>query len=210
MIQCLLIGKLAASRPDDCGSHVQPLTYAGTGLLPWEAGLADERRVSLVLNGYRDQAEEQRPGPDGEGQAQDGGRMSLEEAWEDVARTEELARKREQSKRQKAADQVALWNEFMERERREIKLRQDGQLARHLGAPLPGELPDALQRLAAHDQKQAELGLVALMSGGNTVYKPLEDLVPEDMPARIAANRLRTTWLKERRDEWLGRGEAPA
>ena len=170
----------------------------------------DERRVSLVLNGYRGQAEEQRPGPDGEDQVQDGGRMSLEEAWEDVARTEELARKREESKRQKAADQVALWNEFMETERQEIKLRQDGQLARHLGAPLPGELPDALQRLAAHDQKQAELGLVALMSGGNTVYKPLEDLVPEDMPARIAANRLRTTWLKERRDEWLGRGEAPA
>jgi hypothetical protein len=59
-------------------------------------------------------------------------------------------------------------------------------------------------------ETQAERGLVALMSGGNTVYKPLEDLQPEDMPARIAANRLRVTWLKERRDEWLGRGEAPA
>ena len=74
-----------------------------------------------MLNGYRGQAEEQRPGPDGEDRAPEGGRLSLEEAWEDVARMEELARKREESKRQKAADQVALWNEFMETERREIR-----------------------------------------------------------------------------------------
>jgi hypothetical protein len=48
---------------------------------------------------------------------------------------------------------------------------------------------------------------VALTSGGKTFYKAIDDLDPEDMPARIAANRLRTTWLKERRDGWLGRGE---
>lgn len=171
----------------------------------------DERRVSLVLNGDRSLAEETRPELEGEDRPrEEGGRLSLEEAWEDVEKLKELARKREDSKRQKAADQVALWHDFMATERREIELRKDGQLARHLGAPLPGELPAALRQLAAHDQTQAELGLVALMSGGTTVYKPLEDLSPEDMPARIAANRLRTTWLKERRDEWLGRGEAPA
>ena len=67
-----------------------------------------------------------------------------------------------------------------------------------------------LRRLSAHDQTQAERGLVALMSGGNTVYKALEDLGPDDMPARIAANRLRISWLKERRDQWRGRGETPA
>jgi hypothetical protein len=38
-------------------------------------------------------------------------------------------------------------------------------------------------------------------------YKPLEELSPKDMPARVAANRLRTKWLKERRDGWLGRGD---
>jgi hypothetical protein len=32
----------------------------------------------------------------------------------------------------------------MEAERREIVQRQNGQLARHLGEPLPGELPAAL------------------------------------------------------------------
>ena len=168
----------------------------------------DRRRVTLVLNGDHGPAEESRP--NGANEAPDGGRLGLDEAWEDVLRQQELVRKRAESKRQKAEDQATLWREFMETERREIKLRQDGQLARHLGAPLPGELPAALRQLAAHDQTQAERGLVALMSGGNTVYKPLEDLQPEDMPARIAANRLRVTWLKERRDEWRGRGEAPA
>jgi hypothetical protein len=158
--------------------------------------------------------EESGPGSNGVERAPEDGRLGLEAAWEDhrqeqELKQQELARKREESKRQKAADQVALWNEFMETERREIKLRQDGQLARHLGAPLPGELPAQLRQLAEHDQTQAKRGLVALMSGGNTVYKPLEDLQPEDMPARIAANRLRTTWLKERRDEWLGRRDTP-
>jgi hypothetical protein len=72
-----------------------------------------------------------------------------------------------------------------------------------LGEPLPGELPALLNKLAAEDRRQAERGLVALMSGGKTSYKYIADLEPDDMPARIAANRLRTTWLKERRDEWL-------
>jgi hypothetical protein len=170
----------------------------------------DERRVSLVLNGDHGTVEESRPEPDGTNQTLEGGRLGLEEAWEDVLRQQELVRKRAESKRQKAEDQETLWREFMEMERREIKQRQEGQLARHLGAPLPGELPAQLRQLAEHDQTQAKRGLVALMSGGNTVYKPLEELQPEDMPARIAANRLRITWLKERRDEWLGRGEAPA
>lgn len=174
------------------------------------AGPVDERRISLVLNGDRSLAAERRPEQNGTEPTQEEGRLGLEEAWEDVERQKELVRKRIESKRQKAEDQATLWREFMETERSEIKLRRDGQLAKALGAPLPGELPAMMQRLTAHDQIQAERGLVALMSGGNTVYKPLEELQPEDMPARIAANRLRTTWLKERRDEWLGRGEAPA
>ncbi len=45
------------------------------------------------------------------------------------------------------------------------------------------------------------------MSGGKVSYKHVEELSEKDMPARIAANRLRTTWLKERQDGWLGRGD---
>ena len=43
------------------------------------------------------------------------------------------------------------------------------------------------------------------MSGGKVLYKLLEELSPKDMAARAAANTLRTTWLKERRDGWLAR-----
>ena len=95
----------------------------------------------------------------------------------------------------------------MQKERQALELRKDGQLAKLLGEPLQGEPSAALRRLASEDQKQAEEGLVALMSSGKVFYKHLEELSEEDMPARIAANRLRTTWLKERFDGWLGHGE---
>ena len=64
-----------------------------------------------------------------------------------------------------------------------------------------------LERLVDEDRRQAEDGLVALMSMGKPHYKRVAELCPEDMPARGAAIRLRTTWLKERRDAWLAREE---
>jgi hypothetical protein len=112
------------------------------------------------------------------------------------AREEELSRAR-----------LAAWTLFMRAERRELELRKDGQLGRLLGEPQPGEPAAALRRLASEDRRQAEEGLVALMSNGKVSYKHVEELTEQDMPARVAANRLRTTWLKERLDGWLGRGE---
>ena len=140
-------------------------------------------------------------------QARERSRIRFAAAWTAAIRQEELARKREQTRKRKEAEEVAAWKRFVRTERRQLQLRKDGQLARLLGEPLSGELPAMLQRLVSEDQRQAERGLVALMSGGKTFYKDIDDLAPEDMPARIAANRLRTTWLKERRDEWLGKGE---
>ena len=64
-------------------------------------------------------------------------------------------------------------------------------------------MPAALWRLASQDRRQAKEGLVALLRGGKVSYKRLDDLTREDRPARIAANKLRSTWLKERRDGWL-------
>ena len=119
--------------------------------------------------------------------------------------TADDVRKREREQ-EKAQAQVAAWELFMETERQELRLRQDGQLGRLLGEPQPGEAPAALERLADEDQRQAQDGLVALMSMGKVCYKHLDELSPEDMPARAAANRLRTTWLKERRDGWLASG----
>jgi hypothetical protein len=65
-----------------------------------------------------------------------------------------------------------------------------------------------LRRLAREDQSQAEAGLVALTSNGNVYYKRVDELKEGDMAARIAADRLRTTWLKERRDGWLAYGRS--
>jgi hypothetical protein len=58
-----------------------------------------------------------------------------------------------------------------------------------------------LQQLSSEDQRQAEEGLVALMSDGEVYFKRLDELTPEDRPARIAAKRLRTAWIKERQAE---------
>ena len=142
-----------------------------------------------------------------------GGRLSelrdeREELWQgDLVRQAAQERKQEQAEERSRAQQAAAWERFMQEELRELELRKGGQLARLLGEPLPGEPPAALERLALEDQRQAEEGLVALMSSGKVSYKHLDELSEKDRPARIAANRLRTTWLKERQDGWLGRGD---
>src|SRR5215203_2847428 len=119
------------------------------------------------------------------------------------ARREERSRVQQE---QRSQARFATWKEFMQEERRELELRKDGQLAKMLGEPLPGEPPALMLQLASEDRKQAEEGLVALMSDGEVFYKPLEDLSLGEMPARIAATSSRTAWLKERQeDRWFGR-----
>ncbi len=121
------------------------------------------------------------------------------ERWpEDLARKQALERSRARAEDRSRARRAAF-ESFMREELRELELRKDGQLAKLLDKPLPA----ALLRLVSEDRRQAEEGLVALMSNGRVFYKHLEELTEEDMPARVAANRLRTTWLKERLDGWL-------
>jgi hypothetical protein len=181
----------------------------------------EEIRRILVLNSNHHQEEQNHPAPYQDKKAskwqedltrgrrreraRQRARARLAAAWIAAFEQENLAHKREQVEKRKQVEQTAVWDQFTQTERRELELRKDGQLAKLLGEPLPGELPATLQRLASEDQSQAERGLVALMSGGKTSYKYIVDLCPEDMPARIAANRLRSTWLKERRDRWLAR-----
>lgn len=78
-----------------------------------------------------------------------------------------------------------------------------GQPGELLGKPLPGEPLEALRRLTRIVDRPKRVCLVALMSVGKLFYEHLEELMPEDMPARIDAERLRTTWLKERQDVWI-------
>jgi hypothetical protein len=122
------------------------------------------------------------------------------------AELEERSRLREE---ERSRARKAAWESFMRKERREVELRKDGQLAGLLGEALAGEPPAALRRLAREDQRQAEAGLVALTSNGKTFYKLVEELTEGDMAARIAAARLREAWLKERRDRWLDYGGGP-
>src|SRR5215212_6608360 len=124
---------------------------------------------------------------------------------------EDLPRKRAEERRRARREErrharLAAWKEFMQEERRELELRKGGQLARMLGEPLPREPRAEMLRLASEDRKQAEEGLVALMSDGEVFYKHLEDLSLGDVPTRIAATSSRTAWLKERQeDRWFGR-----
>ena len=121
-------------------------------------------------------------------------------------RQEKLEERRRLSKEERIRARKAAWESFMRKERRELELRKEGQLAGLLGEALAGESPAALGRLALEDQRQAEEGLVALTRSGKMYYKLLEELTEEDMGARIAAARLREAWLKERRDGWLDYG----
>ena len=164
-------------------------------------------RTYLMSNEHSVDGGRKEPGNDVRELARERSRAMFADAWVAAARQKELARKREQTRKRKLAEEAAAWKHFVGTERRQLQLRKEGQLAGLLGGPLPGEHPALLQKLAAEDRRQAERGLVALMSGGKTSYKHIDDLDPEDMPARIAANRLRMTWLKERGDGWLGGGD---
>ena len=166
----------------------EPLEEARAAVLKTEAG----RQLRTLREGsYRDErADEWQEG------------MAQKRAEE---RTEERSRRARQEECSRA--QLAAWKSFMQAELRGLEQRKDGQLARLLGQALPGEPSATLQRLASEDRRQAEEGLVALMRDGEVFYKHVERLSEEDMPARIAANRLRTTWLKERQDGWLDHGD---
>src|SRR5829696_589501 len=101
-------------------------------------------------------------------------------------RQEQLRERRRLKEEERIRARKAAWESFMRRERRELELRKEGQLARLLGEALAGETPAVLRRLALEDQRQAEEGLVALTSNGKTYYKLLEELTEGDMAARSA------------------------
>ena len=124
-------------------------------------------------------------------------------------RQAQLEERRRLQEEERSRARKAAWEAFMRKEWRELKLRKEGQLAELLGEALAGESPEALQRLALEDQRQAEEGLVALTRNGKAYYKLVEELTEGDMEARIASDRLREAWLKERRDGWLGYGGVP-
>ena len=86
----------------------------------------------------------------------------------------------------------------MGKERTNLERRKGGELASMLGGPQQGEALEYPRRLADEDRRQAEEGLVALAGDVGARYKHIDDLTPEDRPAREAAESRRAAWLKER------------
>ena len=92
------------------------------------------------------------------------------------------------------------WKRYLELQHRKLELRREGALAKALGFPLLGEDQEELRRIAREDRQRAQQGLVELRDGEQVWYKHLEDLTPQDRPARLEAEMARNAWLRERLD----------
>ena len=165
----------------------------------WSGETFDVALKAVTETGAGRQLEELREGSHCDERAQRWQKNLVTERDED--------RRQAQKEETKRAERTVAWKSFIQSEQRELELRKDGQLAKLLGEPLPEESSASLERLACADQSQAEEGLVAIMSGGKISYKPLEELSEEDVSARVAANRSRMAWLKERGEVWGGYGD---
>jgi hypothetical protein len=92
------------------------------------------------------------------------------------------------------------WERFLRTELRLLEARRNGQLARALTRRLPTESQEILDRVASEDRRRAEEGLVELRSEeGESSYKHVRSLSPEDRMNRIRAELARIEWLLERR-----------
>lgn len=108
---------------------------------------------------------------------------------------------------QSRSDRAAARERYLEAEWRNLQLRQEGQLAKMLGSALSGESPQELHRLAEEDRLRAKEGLVALSGPGEQFsYKRLDELVPQDRPARLQAEWMQSEWIRERRARRLSLG----
>ena len=103
-----------------------------------------------------------------------------------------------------AAARVEGWEIFMVGEREALVGRANGRLGYVLRTTLPGESREELDRLIEEDRRLAQAGLVSLVADDGTIdHKHVDELTPEDMPARRRAETARLDWLMERTDRRL-------
>ena len=96
------------------------------------------------------------------------------------------------------------WETFMSGERKTLAERANGRLGYALRTTLPGESREELDRLIEEDRRLAQTGLVSLVAEDGTVsHKHVDELTPEDIPARQRAEVSRLDWLMERTDRRL-------
>ena len=86
----------------------------------------------------------------------------------------------------------------MRLEKELLAQRRDGKLAKAIGKALPGESPQDLEQMAREDQSKAEEGLVSMLWGGQLSYKHIDELIPENLLARLEAEREQVNWLMGR------------
>ena len=101
------------------------------------------------------------------------------------------------------------WEKHMRLERELLAQRRDGKLAHAIGKALPGESPQYLEQMAREDQRQAEEGLVTLLWGGKLSHKRIDQLTPENLLARLEAERAQVNWLMGRLQSLQEAVEAP-
>ena len=95
-----------------------------------------------------------------------------------------------------AAARVEGWEKFLAGERAALVERANGRLACALRTALPGESREELDRLIEEDRRLARAGLVSLVAEDGTVsHKHVDELKPEEMPARHRAETARLDWL---------------
>ncbi len=98
----------------------------------------------------------------------------------------------------KPADAEA-WERHMRLERDLLAQRCEGKLAKAIGKAMPSESPQDLEKIAREDQSKAEEGLVTLLWGGGKLsYKHIDELTPENLLARLEAEREQINWLMGR------------
>jgi hypothetical protein len=96
------------------------------------------------------------------------------------------------------------WEIFISGERKTLVERANGRLGYALRSTLPGESREELDRLIEEDRRLAQTGLVSLVAEDGTVsHKHVDELTPEDMPARQRSEVARLDWLMERTDRRL-------
>ena len=94
--------------------------------------------------------------------------------------------------------EAEAWERDMRLERELLAQRCDGKLAKAIGNALLGESPQDLEGMAREDRSKAEEGLVTLLWGGQLFYKHIDELTPENLLARLEAQRAQVNWLMGR------------
>jgi len=91
------------------------------------------------------------------------------------------------------------WLRYLAAEREALMLRANGLLAHALASVQPGESKEELELMAAEDEHLAREGLLQLIGeDGSTSLKHIDDLTPDDVPARRRAEMRLLGFLKER------------